>query len=227
MKKTQAKLIFLALFSVIGFIALQIPFTKLAGSNVSFTLFDFFAPIAGAFIGPWLGIVSVLTVEVVNLFIKQTPLTIGSVIRLFPMLFAVYYFSVFSKKETAREGKAILLVPLLAIISFIAHPIGRTVWYYSLFWTLPLIAYFRRDNLLVRSLGSTFTAHAVGGAVWIWVFNLKASVWQGLIPVVIQERIIFSFGIAASYLLMKYALSYLISKKLLPKLYFPESLKIH
>jgi len=67
MSNTQKKLFFLTLFSVVGFISLQIPFNKVVGSNVSFTLFDFFAPIAGGFLGPVFGIGSVFTVEVINM----------------------------------------------------------------------------------------------------------------------------------------------------------------
>lgn len=213
---SQAKLIFLIIFSIIGFIALQIPFTKLVGSNVSFTLFDFFGPIVGAFLGPTLGIVSIFTVEAANFVIRQTPISTGSIIRLFPMLFAVWYFGVASNKK--EKNLLILAVPILAMIIFIAHPVGRTVWYYSLFWLIPILAYLKRDTLLIRSLGTTFTAHAVGGAAWIWAFNLPASVWQSLIPVVISERLLFALGIAASYLAMKYTLSFLISRKLLPRL---------
>lgn len=222
MKLLKEKAIFIILFSVIGFISLQIPFTKLLGSNVSFTLFDFFGPIAGAFLGPWLGIVSVLTVEVVNYAVKQTPLTTGAIIRLFPMLFAVWYFGVMRSKGSRGSweswGQWILMVPVLAIVVFVAHPIGRTVWYYSLFWTIPLIAYRFKNILFFRSLGSTFTAHAVGGAAWIWAFSLPATVWNGLIPIVIQERLLFALGITASYLIMRYTLSFLIAKKLLPPL---------
>lgn len=217
MTNLQKKLFFLALFSIIGFISLQIPFNKIMGSNVSFTLFDFFAPIAGGFLGSVFGIASVFAVEVINLFIKHTPLTTGSVIRLFPTLFAVLYFAYVSKKKFS--GKWLLIIPVLCILAFIAHPIGRQVPYYALmFWLIPVIAYFKRDNLFIKSLGSTFTAHAVGGAAWIWVFNLPAAVWKGLIPVVITERLLFATGIAASYIIMKYTLSFLASKKILPKL---------
>ncbi len=215
MSKIQQRLLFLSIFIILGFISLQIPVSKLAGSNVSFTFFDFFGPIAGAFLGPIYGVFSVLVIELVNFYLKNTQVTAGSVIRLFPMLFAVYYFGVLSGK---KSGKIILAVPLLAILAFNANPVGRSVWYYSLFWLIPLVAYFKKDNLFVRSLGSTFTAHAVGGAAWIWTFNLPASVWKGLIPVVIQERLFFSLGICLAYLSMRYVLKFLISKKLLPHL---------
>lgn len=214
MKNMQKKLLFLALFTILGFLSLQIPFNKLAGSNVSFTLFDFFAPIAGAFLGPWWGIVSVLSVMVGNNLIRATPWTTGAIIRLFPTLFAVYYFATIQR----REGRWILAVPVLAILAFLAHPNGRQVPHYTLFWLIPLIGYRFRNNLYLKSLGATFTAHSVGGALWIWAFNLKAAVWQGLIPVVISERLLFAAGIAVSYVVVKHTLNYLASKKILPRL---------
>lgn len=220
MKQMKKSALFTLLFAVIGFIALQIPFTKLMGSNVSFTLFDFFGPIAGAFLGPVLGVISVLTVQLVNFALKGVPLEAGPIIRIFPMLFAVVYFGLLASKKY-EKSRWILLVPLLAIAAFVIHPIGRTVWYYSLFWTIPLLAYFKRDMLLARALGATFTAHAVGGAAWIWAFNLPATVWQNLIPIVIQERLLFALGIAASYLVMRKVLAFLMAKKILPALPTP------
>lgn len=193
---------------------MQVPFNKLVGSNVSFTLFDFFAPIAGAFLGPVYGIASVLGVMITNNLVKDVPWTTGAIIRLFPTLFAVYYFSMIAKKE----GRWILAIPTAAMFVFLAHPNGREVPYYTLFWVIPAVAYRFRKNLLMRSLGATFTAHSVGGMMWIWAFNLPASVWQSLIPVVIAERALFAVGIAASFVVVKWTLSYLSSKKLLPSL---------
>ncbi len=216
MKLTRKQLLFLALFTILGFTSLQLPFNHLAGSNVSFTLFDFFGPIAGAFLGPVFGIASVLTVEVVDMLIKHSAWNAGSIIRLFPTLFAVYYFASLSKKNSA--SKWILAVPVLAMLSFVINPIGRQVFYYSFFWLIPLIAYRFRSNLYIRSLGATFTAHAVGGAAWIWAFHLPAKVWQGLIPVVIEERLLFAAGIAASFVIVKYSLKFLTAKKILPQL---------
>lgn len=214
MKSIRKKLLFLALFTLAGFVSLQVPFNNLVGSKVSFTLFDFFGPIAGAFLGPISGIVTVFAVELINFFFKHTPVSSASVIRLFPTLFAVYYFAILSKKNSS--SKWILAVPVLSILAFIIHPIGRQVFYYSFFWLIPIIAYKFRSNLYIKSLGATFTAHAVGGAAWIWALNLPAKVWIGLIPIVIEERILFAAGISISYILVKLILSYLVKKKILP-----------
>lgn len=218
MKDLNKKLVFFVLFTFLGFVFLQIPFNKVVGSNVSFTLFDFFAPIAGAFLGPIYGILSVLSVQIINNLIKDTPWTTSVIIRLFPTLFAVYYFATIARKDTKPW---VLAVPVLSIMAFIAHPIGRQVPHYALmFWIIPLVAYKFKSNLWMKSLGATFTAHSVGGMMWIWAFNLPAAVWNSLIPIVISERLLFATGIAVSFIVMKHTLAFLISKGVLPKINF-------
>jgi hypothetical protein len=133
---------------------------------------------------------------------------IGTIIRFLPMLFAVLYF--------ARKDKFNLIIPVIAIIAFISHPIGLTVWYYALFWTIPIVAYFLRDRFIfARALGATFTAHAVGGALWIWAFALPAPVWISLIPIVAMERMLFALGICVSFVAVNNLLAFLEKKNIL------------
>ena len=237
--------IFVTLFVILGFAAMQISVNTLAGSRVKFTLFDLFAPVSGAFLGSIWGVAAVFLMQIVNLFVNGIAnIDKGSIIRLFPTLFAVWYFSNSSRmsfwgaKRLQNQSKIrtdsgqvldpdlrarmtnflVFITPIVSIIAFNLHPIGRSVWYYSLFWLIPIVMWrFRERFLLARSLGATFSAHAVGGAVWIWAFNLPASVWTSLIPVVILERSIFALGISASYILMNNVMSYLDLRKLLPR----------
>ena len=206
---TQKNVLFIVIFAVLGFIALQIPVAQLEGSKVKFMVYDAFAPVAGAFIGSLPCVVAVFLMQFVNFLVHGAVVEdAGTIIRFLPMLFAALYF--------ARKGKSNLVVPVLAIIAFIAHPIGQTVWYFALFWTIPIIAYFFRDRfLLARALGATFTAHAVGGALWIWVFNLPAPVWVSLIPVVALERGFFALGIVISFVLVNNLLAFLEKKYIL------------
>lgn len=210
------KLISLLIFIVLGFVLLQIPVNTLVGSKVKFTLFDLFAPTSGAFLGTGFGIVAVFLMQLVNLFLHGlSAIDKGSIIRLFPTLFGVWFFAL--RQKSSPNSRWILIVPILAMIAFNLHPIGRTVWFYSLFWLIPILVWpFKEKFLLLRSLGATFTAHAVGGAIWIWVFNLPAAVWISLIPVVIMERGIFALGISASYILLNNILAFLSSKQLIP-----------
>ncbi len=211
LKITKEKVIFMLVFIALGIIALQIPVNVLAGAKVKFTLFDLFAPISGAFLGTGIGAVAVVAMYVINLawhgfagVNQSNPLTLVATLRLLPLIAGVWYFS--------GKNRYSLLIPALAIISFNLHPQGMKAWYYSLFWLIPFAVWPLRNKYLVaRSLGSTFTAHAAGGALWIWAFNLPAPVWISLIPTVILERSIFALGISASYIFMTNVTSFLTS----------------
>lgn len=206
----KKKLLFASIFFVLGFVALHLPINQLEGSKVKFTFFDLVAPVAGSFLGITWGIVSVFSIQAFNLLAGGvTSIDKGSIIRLIPTLFGVWFFA-------KKEGK-LLVIPALSIVIFNLHPIGRSVWFYSLFWLIPFLVWPFRDRFLIlRSLGATFTAHSVGGAIWIWAFNLPASVWISLIPLVILERSIFALGISASYILFNNVIDFLVKRKLLP-----------
>lgn len=230
----RSKLVLVLFFIVLGLVAFQVPVNTLEGSKVKFTLFDLFAPIAGAFLGNPLGIVSVLTISAINLVTHgfsgvntSSPLTLIATLRFLPLIFGVWFFALsplsfwrvlrFHSGYTPRVQNLVLLAPALSILAFNLHPIGRTVWFYSLFWIIPFLVWPLRGRfLLARSLGATMAAHSVGGAVWIWAFNLPANVWVTLIPVVILERSIFALGIAASYILINNLLGLLSAKKMIP-----------
>ncbi len=208
------KIAFFISFAVISFFALQIPVFKLEGAPVAFTLFDFIAPISGAFVGLIPGVAIVFGAQVINALLHGGFPHIASVVRLFPTLFAVAYFALYTKES--RFKSLILAVPLLAMVAFNLHPIGRTVWYYSLYWLIPVACFAVKDRFsFARSLGATFTAHGVGGAMWIWLFNLPANVWIGLIPQVAMERGLIAIGVFVSYHLFVQAVHALAKKNLI------------
>ena len=213
MSSTNKKISFIVLFCILGIAALQVPITRLAGSKSTFTLFDLFGPIATAFIGTTAGVISVFFMQFANFLIHGAKVVdAGTIIRFFPMLFAAWYFG---KKHPLQ-----LIVPIAAIIAFTTHPIGKDVWYFSLYWLIPIFCYFIRSHSIVaRSLGATFTAHAVGGALWIYAFNLPRTVWDALIPVVAIERLVFALGIAGAYIIFNNILNY-VAQKRVPQLKF-------
>jgi hypothetical protein len=115
------------------------------------------------------------------------------------MLFAVCYFS--RNGISGLKDRLGIAVPLLAILAFWLHPVGQQAWYYALFWTIPIIVKFLPDRLFLRSLGATFTAHAVGGMFWVWTVPMTADQWTALLPVTAYERVLFALGITVSYVL--------------------------
>lgn len=204
-KELNKKIIFVALFAFIGFLLMQIPFTKIIGSNLKFNLFDFYGPIAGGFIGSLGGFITVGIMEIINWAWHGFATDIATIIRFFPMFFAVLYFS--------RKSKYTLLAPILAMLIFWMHPEGRAAWYYALYWLIPLAAHPWRDKFVfARALGTTFTAHAVGSTLWLWAFNLKAAAWISLIPVVWKERGLMAIGITIAYIMFNFLLSLVANK---------------
>ena len=207
---TPKRLLFIALFAVFAFITQRINFSALVGAdNQFFTLFQFFGPIAGAFLGPIVGVIAVFLAEVTDFLVVGKELTWITVFRLVPMLFATYYFA------TNRRSLNVV-IPLLSIIIFVLHPIGRTVWFFTLFWTIPILLKIipqkYSNTVPAKSLGATFTAHSVGGALWIWTVPMTAQMWINLIPVVAYERALFALGIGVSYIGINFLLDFVFNK---------------
>ena len=207
---TKKGMLFLLIFSVLVFIGDRINFSRLVGTqNQFFTLFQFFGPVAGAFLGPVVGVLSVLIAEIASKISTHAIFNLITILRLTPMLFAAWYFG-------AKKDKLSFFVPIASIILFVAHPVGRQVWFFSLFWTIPIIIKLLPkkygDKVFLRSLGATMTAHAVGGAMWNYIVPMTPSAWIALIPVVIYERLLFAGGITLSFILLNTLLDKLGSK---------------
>lgn len=210
MKKTLVtRTIFILLFGVLAFIGMRINFSSLLGQeNQFFTLFQFFGPIAGGFLGAGIGACAVLIAQLADAVVLGKEFEMINLIRLAPMIFAAYYFG-----RNKREAIGIA-IPLLAIAAFIIHPVGRQVWFYSLYWLIPVAVRLIPEKFgkktLPRSLGATFTAHAVGTALWIWTVPSTPAFWLTLIPIVALERSLFTLGISGSYLVMQKVLNWIV-----------------
>ena len=207
---SKKRIIFLLLFAAMVFIGNRINFSALVGANNQyFTFFQFFGPIAGSFLGSIFGVIAVLFAELADFLLVGKAFTLINVIRLTPMLFAAYYFG--TKKKSLS-----IIIPLIAIAAFVLHPVGRQAWFYSLFWTIPIIVKVLpkkySSNVLLKSLGATFTAHSIGTIAWIWTIPMTAEQWIMLIPVTTYERLLFAAGIAGSYVLINTVLDKLTEK---------------
>jgi len=195
---TAKRIMFFALFAVLVLIAKQINFSPLLGTeNQAFTLFQFFGPIAGSFLGPFIGAGAVLIAQLSEMVLFGKAFDFIALFRLTPMLFAAAYFGLYSKKKFNFTA----IIPLLAIIAFVLHPVGQQAWIYSLYWLIPLIAVlFFKNNLFFRSLGATFTAHAIGSIAFLYSIPTTPELWLTLIPIVAVERLAFAIGIGLSFI---------------------------
>lgn len=200
LNNNMAKAIFLVLFTLVAVVGMNFNFSKLVGAeNQFFTFFQFFGPISGGFLGAGFGAVAVLFAQLINFVMSGKEATVVNLLRLLPMLFAAYYFA--KNKERLLSNKLGILIPFVAIGVFVTNPAGSEAWYFSLYWLIPVIVKFLPDNLVLRSLGATFTAHAVGSIMWVLFVPMTAAQWSALIPVVAYERVLFAIGISISYVL--------------------------
>jgi hypothetical protein len=204
---TKKRIVFITLFFVLVLIGKNINFSPVIGAeNQFFTLYQFFGPTAGAFLGPIFGGIAVFFAQIVDFLILGKEFTLLNVLRMLPMLLAVIYF--------ANRKKFIgAIVPLICMVLFIVHPEGRIAWLYSMYWLIPIMgSLFPRRFLLLKSLGATFTAHAVGSVLWLYTFPMEAGQWLALIPTVAYERILFAGGIVVSYVVFNTVLDYVVEK---------------
>ena len=147
---TKKGITFLLIFSALVFAGDKINFSRLVGADSQFfTLFQFFGPVAGAFLGPTVGVLSVLIAEIASKIYTHAAWDIITILRLLPMLFAAWYFG-------TKKDKLSFLVPIIAIALFVAHPVGRQVWYFSLFWTIPVI---------LKSVPEKYLRHSVAAVI--------------------------------------------------------------
>src|SRR3989344_1625346 len=106
--KHAKKGLFLLIFTLIAFITQNINFSALVGTqNQFFTLFQFFGPIAGSFLGPWIGSLTVFISEIANNLVTGKEFTLLNILRLLPMVVAAVYFGM-------KKRHLGVIVPLLA-----------------------------------------------------------------------------------------------------------------
>ena len=204
------QLAFVLLFAAGGALAHMVPLAQILGAEGSFTLFDAMCAIPVAFIGFLPGLMAILIAKLTAVLYLGKPLDLMIIARLLPPIAAGAFFfayknSTFSPKLSRAMHYAI---PISAMMLFISHPaiLGTQAMIYPAFWLIPIAVSRMPKNILLRSLGATFTQHAVGSVIFLYAIPALANpaIWTSLIPIVAIERTIFTLGIAFTYLSIKF-----------------------
>ncbi|NYZ73726.1 hypothetical protein H0O00_01150 [Candidatus Micrarchaeota archaeon] len=203
---TSRSVAFLLIFSLIGLLLYQVNYSAIIGVkfDAKFTLFQFIGPMAAGILGPAMGVLSVLIVSLSNFLLTGKALELPVIVSFFTMAAAAIYFG--------SKNKATALVAAVCMLLFWLNPIGQEAWIYALYWLIPIGATFYKQNIIARSLGATFTAHAIGSVVYLYAFSIPAASWFSLLPVVAIERLSFAAGIAVSYYVANTVLQALSTK---------------
>lgn len=169
---------------VVALSACFIPFNWLVGSYATFFSFSTITlPALGYHLSLFYVILAFLTK---GLFVA--PALKFFALRRLPLLAA----TIVLRKETFIGS---VLIPLVCMALFCMHTVGGQVFYYSLYWLIPVALYAAPvDSLLSRSLQASFVAHAVGSVVWLYTKPIAPALWTALMPVVPVERILLALG---------------------------------
>lgn len=175
-----------------------------------FTASSMLLPLSGAF-GGILGSASFLVIGMILRLLTGSVLSFKILAYHIPGFFASAYW--------ARPTKYLsIMLPIVCMALFIAHPVGRLAAPYALYWLIPvviaLISVLKKYNvpfvpsrlrdipsnsIFMHSLSSTFIAHAVGSVIWIYATPETPAFWYALIPVVAVERLVMAIGMTAAY----------------------------
>lgn len=214
---------FLTFFFLMATIVLsKIKLHPIFGTGGRFSLLAMFAPIIPSFIGASFGAIAIFGARLLQFFLGIShPKHYLSYISYLPVFIAGVFFSKMFKRKRDH-----LAIPIGLILLFILHPIGRQVWYFSLYWLIPIVIiiaqpYIRKifwkhdlPTIYLYALSATFIDHAVGSVMYLYYFNIPAIYWIMAIPYVPIERAIFALGITSFYLFVKKALEAL--QRILP-----------
>lgn len=160
----------------------------------------------------FLGILGTSVVLLVRILLSTFKVTTISGILLslhIPSALAAVYFFMFQKnslQESIVRKLFLLIYPILSIILFCIHPVGKKAFIYSAFWLIPIIVILSgKKNIWLVSLSSTFVAHSTGSILWLYLGLINdPKIWISLIPIVFFERITFTFYMTFFYRAVNY-----------------------
>lgn len=204
--KTFFSILFASLFIVLT----KVKLTPIIGTDLKFSASVMFGPVISKFLGIGFGSGSIIGAHIFGILVGIYKITsILSFFTFFPIIFAGIYFSKLFKGE-----KRLIWIPIISISLFILHPIGSSVWFYSLFWTIPLFVALSSDKLdkivknyvarvYLYSLAAAFVDHSVGSVLFLYFMNIPREAWLTAIPLTIIERLIIGAGITLSYFFIR------------------------
>ena len=160
-------------------------------------------------IGVWGGVSGSSTLFIITMIMRML---IGN---WSPFILLAYHIPGFfaSLSLASRHWVLHIVLPIMCMMLFVAHPVGLAAFPYAFYWLIPIALYFmKKKSFFFHALGSTFIAHGIGSVVWIWARPMTAQAWYALIPVVCVERLLFASGMSILYFIINYAMNYFENK---------------
>lgn len=170
-------------------------FLTFGSHTVIFSGFTLMAPVTGTFFT-----LPTSLLLVAGLLVSKCGVTMYAITFGIPTIIASLCWAIeFHPNKTALFLKTILhlAIPLICILFFIKHPVGKHAFLYSFYWFIPIILSFIKKNkytLFRASFSINFITHAIGSILWLYTIPTTPTFWLALIPIVAIERILLSLA---------------------------------
>jgi len=208
------RIIFTIISAVLFLYLTKVKFGPILGTNMKFSLSVFFGPTLAKIFGVTYGTSTIILTHILGLaagyfwpggkYIFKIK-AFKDYLTFLPIIFAGIYFA-----KAFKGNKKLIFIPLICILLFVINPIGRTVWFYSCFWLIPIIISLFKEKLdrilkfpifkiFGYSLGSVFVDHAIGSVVYLYLLKIPGEFWKAAIPMTIVERLMIAAGIELFY----------------------------
>lgn len=203
--KKFLRIIFSVISAFLFLYLTKVKFGPILGTKMKFSLSVFFGPTLAKILGIGFGTLSIIFTHIIGLIAGIYKIKTESAFVFLPIIFAGIYFS-----RIFKNDKKLIIIPLVCILLFILNPIGRTVWFYSGFWLIPIVISLFKEKIdkvlkfsLFKtygySLGAAFVDHAIGSVVYLYLFQIPANFWVEAIPMTMIERLMIAAGIELCY----------------------------
>jgi hypothetical protein len=207
------KITFSVLFAALFIVLTKTKMFPILGTEFNFSMGVMFGPALGGLLGIRLGVATILVSQLIGTVVGLYKIKdMLSMLVFFPILVGSIYFA-----RSFRGDRKTIAVPAVCMVLFLLHPIGREVWFYSLFWLIPMAVIIFKDRIdsVIRhpvartyscSLGTAFVDHSVGSVVYLWFLSIPGQFWVAAIPLTIMERLLIALGITFSFHAVKVAM---------------------
>jgi len=198
----------IAVWAALIAVVTLVPAFPMIGTGATFSVSAALVPLAGILFGPIPGAICAAIGAFIGQLIAPHTVFFGPLSFLIPTLNALCAGFAMRKRWYVPLG----VIVILSLVWF-AFPLGRSVWFTPLIWTLGIVAslvgWFAGSDWLssnnrAKLFAGVFLAAMCGtivdhnfGSLWALImFKLPREVWLAVLPLAPVERTLFSLGSA-------------------------------
>jgi uncharacterized membrane protein len=198
----------IAVWAALIAVVTLVPAFPMIGTGATFSVSAALVPLAGILFGPIPGAICAAIGAFIGQLIAPHTVFFGPLSFLIPTLNALCAGFAMQK----RWYVPLVVILILSLVWF-AFPLGRSVWFTPLIWTLgiaaSLVGWFAGSDWLgsenrARLFAGVFVAAMCGtivdhsfGSLWAQtMFKLPREIWLAVLPLAPVERTLFSLGSA-------------------------------